>query len=101
MLSKMKEKSIFVMLVSLLVVLATILNSIDIQQETSFSFSMENCSDLQDTSSDYEEMDTEEFDEFSRCNFTFFANVILQEHFYECQKSSTKVFRLITPPPQV
>ncbi|WP_282013813.1 hypothetical protein [Marinifilum flexuosum] len=101
MLSKMKEKPILILLVSLLLVLATVLNSINIQQETSLSFNVENCSDSQDTSSDLEEMDSEDLDEFSKCNYTFFANVILQEHVHDCLISDTKVFQLTTPPPQV
>ncbi|MDQ2180137.1 hypothetical protein [Marinifilum sp. D714] len=101
MLSKMKEKPIFVLLVSLLLVLATMLNSIDIQQETSLSHNVENNSDSQDTSSDLEEMDSEDIDEFSKCNYTFFANLILQEHFQDCQISDTKIFQLTTPPPQL
>ncbi|PXY01872.1 hypothetical protein DF185_04275 [Marinifilum breve] len=101
MLSKMKEKPIFILLVSLLLMLATALNSIDIQQDTSLSFNVENSSDSQDTSSDLEEMDSEDLDEFSKFTYAFFANVILQEHFQDYQISDTKIFQLTTPPPQV
>lgn len=79
----------------------TVLSSVIIQQMTSPSKLVENCSDPIDLTGDLEEIDSEEYNDLLIDKRSMYSIDLTYLFFHQHQKSDKPIFILITPPPQV
>ena len=80
---------------------STALNSVIIQQVTSLSDIIENCSDSMDLNGDCDEIDSEECNDLFKSKSSLYIADLRHKFAHRNQQSGRTIFNLLTPPPQV
>jgi valyl-tRNA synthetase len=97
----MKEKSLHIIIISVLLICSTVFNAVIIQHELAKDQFVENCNDSMELPGDFEEMDSEECYDYNKCEDSLYTGSVSHRFYHKEPESGKPIFNLITPPPQV
>ncbi|NOU58178.1 hypothetical protein [Marinifilum caeruleilacunae] len=96
----MNEKSLHIIIISLLLICSTVFNLASMQDDFANDQLVENCGDSMELPGDLEEADSEECYDYRKQLDSLYSGLVSDQFYYHEPECGKPIFNFITPPPQ-